>query len=86
MLDYARILEDERAKEYTYRIYVSDALKILGENLAHAFGGNALNVRLYDILERNKEPEDNRSGEEIIADMRAKLAALSKDEEESETI
>lgn len=86
MLDYARIQEDERGKEYTYRVYVSDALKILGENLARAFGGNALNVRLYDLLERNTEPEYNRSAEEIIADMRAKLAAMSEDEEEHEAI
>ena len=43
-------------------------------------------MRLYDILEQDKEPEDNRSAEEIIADMRAKLAAMGKDDEEPETI
>ena len=81
MLDYARIQETEWAKEYTYRFYISDALKIIGENLAKAFGGNALNVRLYDLLERNKEPEDTRTGEEIISDLRSKLAEMGANEE-----
>lgn len=85
-MDYARIRDEERVKEYTYRLYVSDALKLMGENLAKAFGGEALGVRLYDLLERNTEPEDNRTGEEIIAEMRAKLAAMSEDEEDAETV
>lgn len=86
MLDCARIRDEERSKEYAYRIYVSDALKILGENLAQAFGGNALSVRLYDILEQNTQPEDNRTAEEIIADISGKLSAMGEDEVEKGTI
>lgn len=85
-MDYARIRDEERVKEYTYRLYVSDALKLMGGNLAKAFGGEALGVRLYDLLERNTEPEDNRTGEEIIAEMRAKLAAMSEDGENIESV
>lgn len=86
MLDCARIRDKERSKEYAYRIYVSDALKIFCENLAQAFGGNALSVRLYDILEQNTQPEDNRTAEEIIADISGKLAAMGEDEVEKGTI
>lgn len=43
-------------------------------------------MRLYDILERDKEQEDNQSAEEIIADICARLDAMGKDEEEPETI
>lgn len=86
MLELARAQEEQRAKEYTYRIYVADALKIIGENLAKAWGGSSLNVRLYDLLEEKTAPEDTRTAEEIIADMRAKLDAMSKSEEDSEPI
>ena len=86
LLELARAQEEQRVKEYTYRIYVADALKVIGENLAKAWGGSSLNVRLYDLLEGKTEPEDTRTAEENIADMRAKLAAMSEGKEDSEPI
>lgn len=86
LLELARAQEEQRAKEYTYRIYVADALKIIGENLAKAWGGSSLNVRLYDLLEGETEPEDTRTGEEIVADICARLDAMSEGKEDSEPI
>ena len=44
-----------------YRFYVTDALKIIG----------GLNMRYADIVK--PEPEETRTGEEIIEDITAKL-------------
>ena len=43
-------------RDEVYRIYVTDALKILG----------GLNIRWFDALEEAKKPQDNRTAEEII--------------------
>ena len=47
-----------------YRVYVTDALKLLTEN-----GNLTLNVRFAELLEKLNKPQDNRSGEEIVADV-----------------
>ena len=47
-----------------YRVYVTDALKLLTEN-----GSKTLNLRFIDILKRQNQPHDNRNGAEIAADV-----------------
>ena len=58
----------EKVQERAYRIYVSDALKILTENTARYAGGNQLNVRYADL---DKE-KDNRSAAEIVNEVLSK--------------
>ena len=50
-----------------YRIYVADCLRILTENTAKIGGGSYITAKLADII--NPKPVDNRTGEEIAADI-----------------
>ncbi len=46
-------------EELAYRIYMTDAMKALCN----------INLRYADILAHRRKPKDNRSGEEIAADV-----------------
>ena len=50
-----------------YRIYIADCLRIISENTAKIGGGSYLTAKLADII--NPKPVDNRTGEEIAADI-----------------
>lgn len=57
----------ERSREDAYRVYITDALKVLTENTAHPYGGTVMTKRYQDILHPQKE--DTRSAEEILQDV-----------------
>lgn len=59
----------EDARETGYRIYITDAAKIIAENTARLGGGSTLTQRWIDAAEVRKVPEDNRTAREIIADI-----------------
>lgn len=73
--------ETQRAKQYAFEVYVTDALKVLTENMAHAFGGNAMSQRLHDMLEQAAKPEDSRTADEIIAEIKEELAKMGDEKE-----
>lgn len=54
-------------KELAYRMYVSDALKLICENTAKYAGGSHLTIRFSDILAQ--KPADTRTGAEIARDV-----------------
>ena len=64
----------EHQRELAYRIYVSDALKIIADNTARFGGGNQINERYWNII--HPAPEDNRTEEEVISHIRGRLAEL----------
>lgn len=54
-------------REVAYRIYVTDCLRMIGENTANVSKGTYPQKRYADFL---KEPaRDHRTGEEIAADI-----------------
>jgi hypothetical protein len=61
-------------RELAYRIYVSDALRMIAENTARYGGGNYIKGRYANII--NPEPEDDRTQEEIVAKIREGLRSL----------
>lgn len=63
-------------EEKAYKIYVTDALKAITENTAHALisDGVGMSVRYADII--NPKPVDNRTEEEIIDHIKNKLKQL----------
>jgi hypothetical protein len=67
-------LINQAAKEQAYRIYLTDALKIIGENTAKYAGGTYMRARYLDI--EHPRPEENRTPEEIIAYMKNKIASV----------
>lgn len=89
MIEHCVAAFQQEEKELAFRIYVTDALKMLVENTTHYLGlngivdyGRTLTARWYDLVSGNipeteKPEEDTRSCAEITAGIwkRAKLKA-----------
>lgn len=54
-----------------YRYYITDALKVIGENTANIGGGSHLTVRFYELL--HPAAKDDRTGDEIVDDVLSKI-------------
>ena len=69
-LPYAvnRVIKDE-----IYRVYITDALKVIGENAAALTGGGYMGKRYYDIIRTDKPKDEGRTGDEIAADVIASI-------------
>ena len=50
-------------------MYVTDALKVLTENSAKYAGGAMIKVRYYDMLMNTYKQKEEKSGNEIVADI-----------------
>lgn len=57
-------------------MYVTDALRVIGENTAKYAGGSYLKARWADII--NPPKEDTRTADEIIEHMKKRLKEVSK--------
>ena len=64
----------QQAKDTAYRVYVTDCLKLIAENT----GNISLKLRYYDIIHPKKA--DNRTCEEITADIVARCGLVVKSE------
>lgn len=69
---------NEKARNDAYRIYVTDALRIVAENTAKFASGNYIKARYTDMIEPKKQ--DNRTCEEITADVVARCGLVVKHE------
>ncbi len=69
---------NERAKTEAYRIYVTDALRVVAENTARFASGNYIKARYADMIEPKKQ--DNRTGDEIVADIIKRAGLVVKSE------
>ena len=64
---YATARFNQHQRDLAYRIYVTDFLRMATENTAKMSQGAYTAARFYDII--NPKPVDNRSGNEIAADI-----------------
>ena len=69
---------NERAKTEAYRIYVTDALRVVAENTARFASGNYIKARYADMIEPKKQ--DNRTGDEIVTDIIKRAGLVVKSE------
>lgn len=69
---------NEKARNDAYRIYVTDALRVVAENTARFASGNYIKARYADIIEPKKQ--DNRTCEEITADIVVRCGLVVKHE------
>ena len=67
----------QNQRDMAYRVYVTDALRILTENTARYYGGRYLTQDFAASLRR--EPVDNRTGDEIAADVIKKAGLVVKE-------
>lgn len=56
-----------QAEEESYKIYTAECLRIITENTAIIVGGSCVSVSFADIID--PKPVDNRTGEEIVAEI-----------------
>ena len=64
----------QQAKDTAYRVYVTDCLKLIAENI----GNISLKLRYYDIIQPKKA--DTRTGDEIVADIIKRAGLVVKSE------
>ena len=64
---YATARFNQHQRDLAYRIYVTDCLRMATENTAKMSQGAYTAARFYDII--NPKPTDNRTGEEIAAEI-----------------
>ena len=64
---YAIARYQSKQRDFAYRIYVTDCLRIISENTAKMGGGSYITAKFADII--NPMPVDNRTGEEIASDI-----------------
>ena len=64
---YAIARYQSQQRDLAYRIYVSECLRIIGENTAKVSGGSYMTAKFEEII--SPKPADNRTGEEIAADI-----------------
>ena len=74
LAQYRREQEDK-----AYRIYVTDALRLISENTASSVGGKYITARFADVIAPPKE-EDNRTCEEITAETIARCGLVLNNE------
>ena len=70
---YAMARYQSQQRDLAYRIYITDCLRIISENTAKMGGGSYITAKFPDII--NPKPVDNRTGEEIAADI-IKMAGI----------
>lgn len=66
---YLEARRREDLREAGYRIFVTDALRLIAENTARTGGGSYINRRWADAAFAPPKPEDTRDASEIIADI-----------------
>ncbi len=66
ILRYAACLLRRREETAAYRVYMTDCVRLLTENVAKAAAGAYIRERYWDIL--HPKPADNRTEEERFYD------------------
>ena len=63
-------IKDDLERE-AYRGYIADCLWAIAKNTANSCGGSYFETKFRDGIKESK-PEDNRTGDEIVADIIAR--------------
>lgn len=67
----------QHQRDMVCRVYVTDCLRMMTENTAKFSGGRYVTRSFSEVLRR--EPVDNRTGEEIAADVIKKAGLVVKE-------
>lgn len=65
----------KQAEEKTYRIYLTDALRVISENTATLSKGKYIPIRYCDMV-YNTHNEQQRSSEDIISSVKENLRRM----------
>lgn len=76
---YAGVAYKEHLREQSFRVYMTDAVRLACENTAKIGGGSSISKRWADMIESQNKgalARDTRSPEEIIADVVEKAGLI----------
>lgn len=71
---YVKAKAQQNALDKSYRIYVTDSLKMISENTSKYAGGSSFSVRYWDLIK--KPVNETRTSEEIINGIKGKLKKI----------
>ena len=63
-------------KDDIFRIYVTDCMKTIAENIARIGGGGSMKSRYYDIINPVRKNVTTETADEIIKRMKMKMKAM----------
>ena len=78
MKDFCISLFQKEQEDKAVKIYYAECLRIITENTAKIGGGSYITAKLADII--NPKQTDNRTGEEITADIIQRCGLVVKSE------
>lgn len=67
VIDHCVSLFNKKMKEMQYKVYLTDALKLINDNLVKLVGGDVMRERYYDAIKEDKGPQ--KTGDEIARDV-----------------
>lgn len=71
---YVKARAEKNALDKSYRIYVTDSLKMIAENTSKYAGGSSFSIRYIDLIK--KPVNEPRTSEEIISGIKGKLKQI----------
>lgn len=72
-MDYCISAFQKEQETKALKIYVTDGIMAIANNLARAYGGTQMKTRFYDLAYTKIAKEETRTAEEIIENIRAKI-------------
>lgn len=75
VVEYCVSRYNYKQEEKQYRIYLTDALMVIANNTARAFGGSTVTMRYSDII----KPQDTRTGDDIAVDVMQRAGLTFKE-------
>ena len=78
MKDFCISLFQKEQEDKAVKIYYAECLRIITENTAKMGGGSYITAKLADII--NPKQTDNRTGEEITAEIIPRCGLVVKSE------
>lgn len=76
--NYIAFLNKE-SEDRAFRIYVTDALKVISKNTACKKDDLIINMRWLDMVEpQETETKEERTADEVIADLQSRLLEFSR--------
>lgn len=76
MIDHCVGFFQRKQEEKKYRIYITDALKVLTENTAKIFGGATMKMRYAELIDTEPQKEEKRTADEVVDSIKEKLEKL----------
>ena len=75
-MDHCIATFQKKNEEIAYKIYITDALKLISENTAGLVKGKIMSKRFCEIAYEEKKQEPEKSAEEIIAEVNKKAGLV----------